>query len=399
MSFKSSNYIFDKYRALYGSSDETTTPSNETKITASDGASNDLFGDAVAVGSGRIVVGARDDDDSSANSGSAYIFDLGGTQLAKIKASDPAQNGRFGSSAAVGSGRIVVGAYGDDDNGSSSGSAYIFDLNGTQLAKIKASDGAASDNFGYSVALGSGRIVVGSPYDDDNGSSSGSAYIFDLDGTQLAKIDASDSASNDFFGLSVAVGSGRIVVGADGDDDNGSSSGSAYIFDLDGTQLAKIKPSDGATGDGFGRSVAVGSGRIVVGTPYDADNGSGSGSAYIFDLDGTQLAKIKPSDGATGDGFGLSVAVGSGRIVVGAWLDDDNGSASGSAYIFDLGGTQLAKIDASDGAAVDFFGQSVALGSGRIVVGSSYDDDNGSASGSAYIWNTPLVKDLLDDNF
>jgi len=131
MSFKSSNYIFDKYRALYGSSDETTTPSNETKITASDGASNDLFGDAVAVGSGRIVVGARDDDDSSANSGSAYIFDLGGTQLAKIKASDPAQNGRFGSSAAVGSGRIVVGAYGDDDNGSSSGSAYIFDLDGT----------------------------------------------------------------------------------------------------------------------------------------------------------------------------------------------------------------------------------------------------------------------------
>jgi len=391
-----SNLVFDSdfspKNAIFTNSSSLTT--TETKIKASDGAANDLFGYAVAVGSGRIVVGARDDDDSSANSGSAYIFDLGGTQLAKIKASDPAQNGRFGWSVAVGSGRIVVGAYADDDNGSNSGSAYIFDLGGTQLAKIKASDGAASDNFGYSVALGSGRIVVGSPYDDDNGSSSGSAYIFDLDGTQLAKIDASDGASNDWFGLSVAVGSGRIVVGAYGDDDNGSSSGSAYIFDLDGTQLAKIDASDGASGDGFGRSVAVGSGRIVVGSPYDADNGSTSGSAYIFDLGGTQLAKIKASDGATGDGFGLSVAVGSGRIVVGAWLDDDNGSASGSAYIFDLGGTQLAKIDASDGAAVDFFGFSVAVGSGRIVVGSSYDDDNGSDSGSAYIYNIGPGKDI-----
>ena len=213
------------------------------------------------------------------------------------------------------------------------------------------------------------------------------------------KITASDGATGDRFGYTVAVGSGRICVGAYADDDNASTTGSAYIFDLDGTQLAKITASDSALSDRFGWSVAVKCGRIVVGTPYDDDNGSNSGSAYIFDLDGTQLAKIKPSDGATGDGFGLSVAVGSGRIVVGAWLDDDNGSASGSAYIFDLGGTQLAKIDASDGAAVDFFGESVAVGSGRIVVGSSYDDDNGSASGSAYIWNTPLVKDLLDDNF
>ena len=131
---------------------------------------------------------------------------------------------------AIGSGRIVVGAYLDDDNGSASGSAYIFDLNGTQLAKIKASDGAASDRFGVSVAVGSGRIVVGADLDDDLGSSSGSAYIYDLNGTQLNKIKASDGAASDRFGFSVAVGSGRICVGAYVDSDNGSASGSAYIF-------------------------------------------------------------------------------------------------------------------------------------------------------------------------
>ena len=364
----------------FASSEAATVASTENKITASDGANDDTFGSSVAVGNGRIVVGARVDDDNGSGSGSAYIFDLDGTQLAKIIASDGAANDRFSESVAVGNGRIVVGA---QYNNSSSGSAYIFDLDGTQLAKITASDGAAGDNFGTSVAVGNGRIVVGA-FDDDNGSNSGSAYIFDLDGTQLAKITASDGAANDYFGGRVAVGNGRIVVGANGDGDNGSDSGSAYIFDLDGTQLAKITAADGAAGDRFGESVAVGNGRIVVGTLYDDDNGSASGSAYIFDLDGTQLAKITASDGGTGDNFSKSVAVGNGRIVVGAW----GKVVGGSAYIFDLDGTQLAKIDASDGGAGDGFGGSVAIGNGRIVVGANGDDDNGSDSGSAYIYNT-----------
>ena len=376
---------------LWGSGDVTTIPSNEVKITASDAASFDYFGKSVAVGNGRIVVGAYQDDDNGNRSGSAYIFDLDGTQLAKITASDGAADDEFGKSVAVGSGRIVVGAFRDDDNGSSSGSAYIFDLDGTQIAKITASDGAADDQFGYSVAIGNGRIVVGTPFDDDNGSSSGSAYIYNLSGTQLAKITASDGASNDRFGHSVAVGNGRIVVGAYSDDDNGSNSGSAYIFDLNGTQLAKITASDAAEADLFGYSVAIGSGRIVVGAYYDDDNGSQSGSAYIFDLDGIQIAKITASDGASGDYFGISVAVGSGRIVVGAYGDDDNGNSSGSAYIFDLDGTQLAKITASDGAVDDSFGHSVAVGNGRIVVGADGNDDNGTDSGSAYIYETPRV--------
>jgi hypothetical protein len=152
--------------------------------------------------------------------------------LTKITASDAGISDRFGNSVAVGSDRIVVGAYLNDDAGSSTGSAYIFDLDGNQLSKITASDGASNDRFGTSVAVGSGRIVVGANEDDDNGSRSGSAYIFDLDGNELAKITASDGAANDYFGTSVAVGSGRIVVSADEDDDNGFNSGSAYIYDL-----------------------------------------------------------------------------------------------------------------------------------------------------------------------
>jgi hypothetical protein len=363
-------------------SEAATIASTENKITASDGAADDQFSyKSVAIGNGRIVVGAYQDDDNGSTSGSAYIFDLDGTQLAKITASDNAAGDSFGISVAIGNGRIVVGAYQDDDNGSSSGSAYIFDLAGTQLAKITASDGAANDYFGYSVAIGNGRIVVGAYADDDAGSSSGSAYIFDLDGTQLAKITASDAAANDYFGNSVAIGNGRIVVGAKQDDDNGETSGSAYIFDLDGTQLAKITASDGAAYDQFGNSVAVGNGRIVVGA--DGDD-SYKGSAYIFDLDGTQLAKITETNRVDFHSFGISVAVGSGRIVVGTLAN----VYRGSVYIFDLDGTQLTKITASDRAIAQYFGGDVAIGSGRIVVGAYGDGDNGNYSGAAYIYNT-----------
>jgi len=364
------------------------------KILASDGAANDFFGYSVAVGSGRIVAGAYGHNvGSNADQGSAYIFDLNGNQLGIITASDGAADDQFGFSVAVGNGRIVIGARNDDIGSNlNQGSAYIFDLDGNQLGIITASNGAADDRFGSSVAVGCGRIVVGA-YLDDVGSNvnQGSAYVFDLDGNQLGIITASDGANGDSFGYSVAVGNGRIVVGAPFHEvGSNNNQGSAYIFDLNGNQLGIITASDGAADDQFGFSVALGSGRIVVSSPFnDIGSNNNQGSAYIFDLNGNQLGIITASDGAANDNFGRSVAVGSSKIVVGAYADDDNGGASGSAYIYDLDGTNEVKITASDGAAVDWFGYSVAAGSGRIVVGASRDDDNGNESGSAYIFNLP----------
>ena len=209
---------------------------------------------------------------------------LDGNLIKKITASDGGYQDRFGRSVSVGCGRIVVGSN-DDDNGNASGSAYIFDLNGNQLTKITASDGAASDAFGDSVAVGCGRIVVGAPFDDVGISTNqGSAYIYDLDGNNEVKITASDGAANDWFGKTVAVGSGKIVVGAYRDE---SVTGSAYVFDLDGNQLAKINASEGDAGDSFGISVAVGNGRIVAGAYFDYGVGNQEGSSYIWEIDET----------------------------------------------------------------------------------------------------------------
>ena len=97
--------------------------------------------------------------------------------------------------------KIVVGAY--NHNGINSGSVYVYDLDGSNEVKITASDGAATDHFGYSVAVGDSKIAVG-VYGDDN--ASGSVYVYDLDGSNEVKITASDGVNDDEFGYSVAVG-------------------------------------------------------------------------------------------------------------------------------------------------------------------------------------------------
>ena len=162
------------------------------KLTAKDGAYGDFFGISVAISDGTIVVGAHNDDDKGSNSGSAYVFEKSDssdatswTQVVKLTAKDGAANDKFGFSVAISDGTIVVGAYGDDDKGSASGSAYVFEKSDssdatswTQAAKLTADDGAVDDYFGRSVAISDGTIVVGAYFDDDKAYNSGSAYIF-----------------------------------------------------------------------------------------------------------------------------------------------------------------------------------------------------------------------------
>ncbi|RZB32745.1 MAG: hypothetical protein AEth_00423 [Candidatus Argoarchaeum ethanivorans] len=388
----------------------------EVKINASDGAADDWFGMSVAISGDYAVVGAYGNDDAGSNSGSAYIYKRDGTawtEEAKINASDDAEGDYFGYSVAISGDYAVVGAYRNDDAGSNSGSAHIYKRDGTtwtEEAKINASDGAALDYFGYSVAISGDCAVVGAYGNDDAGSNSGSAHIYKRDGTtwtEEAKINASDGAALDYFGYSVAISGDCAVVGAYGNDDAGSNSGSAHIYKRDGTtwtEEAKINASDGAAEDYFGYSVAISGDCAVVGAYGNDDAGSNSGSAHIYKRDGTtwtEEAKINASDGAALDYFGYSVAISGDCAVVGAYGNDDAGSYSGSAYIYKRDGTtwtQQDKINASDGTEYDYFGRSVAISGDCAVVGAYGNDDAGSNSGSAYIYTIGIFSCDADGN-
>jgi FG-GAP repeat len=367
----------------------------DVKLLPSDGATGDEFGYSIAIANGVVAVGAHLNDDNGISSGSAYLFDAAtGVEIAKLLPSDGATDDEFGYSIAIANGVVAVGAHLNDDNGISSGSAYLFDAStGAQIAKLLPSDGAIVDYFGWSIAIANGVVAVGAPYDDDNGTNSGSVYLFNAStGAQIAKLISSDGAGFDEFGFSIAIANGVVAVGAYRDDDNGFWSGSAYLFDAaTGVEIAKLLPSDGAAEDRFGYSIAIANGVVAVGAHGDDDNGGWSGSAYLFDVaTGVEIAKLLPSDGAGFDRFGDSIAIANGVVAVGAYRDDDNGSWSGSVYLFDAAtGVEIAKLLPSDGAEGDSFGDAIAIAKGVVAVGAWRDGDNGSDSGSAYVFAVP----------
>ncbi|MCH8879670.1 MAG: FG-GAP repeat protein [Planctomycetes bacterium] len=315
----------------------------------------------------------------------------------------------LGLSVAIDGDIAIVGVPLDDDAGSNSGSAYLFDVTtGAQLHKLTADDGAAFDVFGVSVGISGGIVIVGARADDDAGESSGSAYLFDVTtGQQLHKLTAEDAAELDFFGNRVSISGDIAIVGATGDDDAGSGSGAAYLFDVaTGEQLHKLTAADAAEEDRFGHSVAISGANAIVGSWHDDDAGDSSGSAYLFDVaTGQQLHKLAADDGAPEDLFGDSVAISEGIAIVGARWDDDACSSdplcdSGSAYLFDVTtGQQLHKLTAEDAAADESFGNSVAISGDIAILGVRRDDDACPSeplcdSGSAYLFDVTTGQQL-----
>ena len=155
-----------------------------TKLTASDGASGDGFGCSVDIWGDNIIAGAyRDDSDK----GSAYVYIrpasgwTGMTETYKLVANDRVNDDFFGIAVGIHDHNALVGAYGDDDMGASSGSAYGFIFNDTTAwmeEKLRATDGLNGDNYGRSVDLTYQYSIIGAPFRDDKGTNSGAAYIY-----------------------------------------------------------------------------------------------------------------------------------------------------------------------------------------------------------------------------
>ncbi len=321
------------------------------------------------------------------------LIDCNPAEQAKFSAFDGAIEDYFGGSVDISGHIAVVGAYGDDDNGSYSGSAYMYERQGSgtwmMKAKLTASDGVGDDLFGGSVSISGDIAVIGAVGDDDNGSHSGSAYVYERqeNGTwqETAKLTASDAEISDYFGGIVSISGDIVVAGAWGDDDNGSSSGSAYVYERqeNGSWLekAKLTAGDGATGEYFGRSVSISGDRILIGAYLDNDNGYESGSAYLYERQqsGTwlEMAKLTAGDGMAEDKFGSSVSIHGDIAVIGAEGHDDDGFPvlpnAGSAYVYErqVNTTWLetAKLTAFDPMAYKRFGSRVSISGDSVVIG------------------------------
>jgi hypothetical protein len=373
------------------------------KLHASDASSYDYFLGGDLEGN-TALIGAP----QSSDQGAVYYFTYNGTtwtQQQKLLASDGQTGDFFGVWVDVEGDTALIGAAGDDGV---KGSAYVFTRSGntwTQQAKLTASDGAAGDNFGWPVSLSGDTALLGAFYDDDNGVDSGSAYVFTRSGTawtQQAKLLASDGMANDIFGHGVSLYGDTALIGAQ---NNNNYKGAAYVFtrsDTTWTQQTKLVISNGTTLDQFGSYVCLKGDTALIGAGgYDG----GKGTVYVFTVNGTtwtQEQQLLASDGQAGDWFSWPLTFDGDTALIGAYLDDDNGVDSGSAYIFTRVGTtwtQQQKLLAPDGARDDWFSCRVALDGDTALIGAPDDDDYGTDSGSAYVFvrtseNQPPVADF-----
>src|SRR5579884_706866 len=219
--------------------------------------------------------------------------------------------------------------------------------------------------FGYSVAISGSTAVIGAPY---KLSGIGAAYVFVHSGSgwsEQAELTASDGAAGDEFGASVAISGFTAVIGSP---IHNSGTGAAYVFVRSGSswsQQAELTASDGAVGDHFGGSVAFSASRAVIGA---AQHNSAKGAAYLFVRSGSswsQRRELTASNGVAGDDFGTSVAAYGTTAVIGA---PGTNSRAGAAYVFS-GSSPPAELTASDAAAGDAFGSSVAVYGSTTVIG------------------------------
>jgi hypothetical protein len=393
----------------------------QAQLIPSDGQQYSFFGNSVAVSGNTVVVGAPGYNDDNGNSvpGYAYVFvkPEGGwvnmLQTAELKASDGgnAAGNNFGSAVAIAGNTIVVGCQGLSE-------AYVYIkppsgwTNMTETAILSAGSSAATFGFGYSVAIDTpaDTVLVGSVYAAFNGGGpQGAAYVFvkpqsGWQNTSVANalLTASNGKVNDLFGVSVAIASDTIAVGASGKP-YPENFGTIYAYAKPAagwsnmTETAELFSSNNQRNAALGTSVAVLGNTIVSGAPGGASP-QPAGNVYVFVApptgwrNATQTAELTDGSGVY-DSLGWSVALVNEAVVAGApGSSIGSNQQEGAVYVFRKPASGWkstskynAQLTAMYGEVGDSLGTSVAAGD-ELAVGGAPDAYGGGDVGLAYVF-------------
>lgn len=360
------------------------------------GSAHAQFGASVAASGDMAIVGASAEMNGGVATGAAYVYrrTVRGWEVEQmLLADDGTQGDAFGASVTIDGDVAVVGAPGDDDHGTSSGSAYLFRFDGTQWVqqrKLLPPPASPDFLFGVSVALRGQVAVVGAPVlpypPDDTGHAF--VYIDDGSGWRLQRRLAPPGGGIDQqFGISVATDGQRVVVGARWNDSRALNAGAAYVYSSDDnwTQSQRLLASDGRENDEFGRGVSIDGDTIAVGTPQPW---RGYGAVYLFRRSGSNWIedhRLSPGSGGTNESFGQAVALAGSRLIVGT---PQSFVGPGRAYAYAREGNQwfgpwelspqpIPEREASYGAAVTVVGDEALVGARAA----------GDGAGSVYVFN------------
>ncbi len=362
---------------VYGTSGSVKALKRDTAGNWSDlgtvyGSSSHWFGMDVAISGNTAIVGASRGNDNGSKSGYASVYLLDDvndtwTLQQKLLPHDGSAGDFFGYSVDISGDTAIVGAYAAGVGGAGAVYMFVRDSEGTWtetgspvwMGKLVASDAASLDNFGFSVAIDGDKAIIGARLDNSFGAGNqfapGSAYVFVRNAAgfwhQQDKLIASDGAGSDNFGYAVDISGDNAVIGT-------SLSNSAYLFTYDGisdwTEEQILSASDRAgVNIYFGRSVSISGDIAVAGAEWDDISGTmdmGSAYAYVHDGSGNWIEQVKitASDGVLGANFGFAVSLNGDTLIVGA---PGENSRRGAVYAYTSTGTTVnapPNVDSTD---------------------------------------------------
>ena len=355
---------------------------------------SDRFGNQVAISGNRVLIGDRLDDTAGTNVGQAHLFNATtGALLQTFDDPTITSGDQFGVRVAIDGNNVLIGANEDDTKGTSVGQAHLFNATtGALLHTFNDPTVTTEDEFGGSVAIDGNYVLIGARTDDTNGTNVGQAHLFNATtGAILRTFNDPTITSSDIFGHKVAIDGDNVLIAAPGDDSNGTNVGQAYLFSAStGALLHTFNDPTVTSEDRFGRSVAIDGNFVVIGAYLDDTNGTDVGQAYLFSASTGALLHTFDDPTVTGaDQFGESVAVHGNLVLVGAQADDTQGNSVGQAHLFDATtGALLQTFDDPTVTDADLFGHSVAIEGSTVVIGAFYDDTNGSNVGQAHLYSS-----------
>jgi hypothetical protein len=307
---------------VYDATDLSATP---TKITAPDAEDQDQFGRGLSVFGDTVVVGAwRDDEASTSNTGSLYVYDATDLSAAptKLTHSNAEANDYLGRSVAVSDDYVVGGAYGVNTSGGNTGAVYVWDKSDLSAAPTKLvpnPSATPSQLLGYNVSL-HGNTLIASNHSENN--YQGEVYVYDMTDLSAAPTELTSPSGQpwDFFGAGddtdgIVVHGDTIVIGAKGDHSNG---GAVFVYDATDLSAAPTELTNpyNTTHPLFAGSVSVFGDMLVVGSergPLDGNvDADYVGKVYVYDLNDLSAAptELVPSNETREIRFGESVALG-----------------------------------------------------------------------------------------
>lgn len=380
------------------------------ELTTTDGG-----GGVIAISGHTIAMGG------GAYGGHVYVFSeptsgwANATQTAELSTSESDVE-----AVAISGGTIVAGVAGPPNvNDDRSGVVDVFTeptggwTNAIQPAELTASDSYPDDALGASVAISGGTIVAGAPGHPSDLSGPGAVYVFTeptagwTNATQTAELTASDGATYEDLGASVAISGGTVVAGAPGY----MNRGALYVFNepvsgwTNATQAAELTAADGGRADDLGQSVAISGGAIVAGAPqHMVGQNLQQGAVYVFVerpgsgwTNATQTAELTALDGNSGDKFGTWTAISGGSIVVGAPLHDMSQTV---LYIFDepasgwTNASETTELTASNSNDDDEFGAFDPI-SGDTIITAGGGGQGADEFGAPVITTAPVIAGSL----